>query len=205
MLSSGAASAATLGPLSCTGATTTPGADLFGNLICPQFNVAGGTLTSIVLELTGSIVGSISLTNHDTANSQTASAAISSEFIFFEPPIGQPSSTAFVLQFGCRQFALTAGATGNCAPPGPLSATLTATMTSSLSPYIGGSTFAIPVETLTGLTAVGGDGFVLARSAIQASANGRVTYEYEPRAVPEPATLLLFGTGLVSLGCRWRR
>ena len=205
MLSSGVASAATLGPLACTGATTTPGGDLFDNLLCPQFNVAGGTLTSIVLELTGSITGSLSLTNTGTTP-QSASASIDAWF-FFDPPAGFPPSAGFTLTFGCGPFTLAAGETGTCGAPVPLSATDTVTVTnaSNLAPSIGGSTFAIPIETLTGLTTRGGNGLVFARFAIQPSANARVTFEYEPSTVPEPTTLLLVGIGLVGLGRRWRR
>ena len=205
MVACGTASAATLGPLSCTGvpAAGMSAVDFSGELHCPQFNVAGGTLTSIVLELTGSITGSISLTNTDTTT-QYPWARIETYFLF-EPPAGFPAWVPVAPSFDCGPLWLDAGQSGGCHTAVPVSASDTVTNTSILAPYIGGSTFAIPLWTLTVLTTEGGEGYVTANWATLAAARATVTFEYQPQAVPEPTTLLLVGIGLVSLGRRWRR
>jgi hypothetical protein len=203
-LFAGSASALTLGPLNCVGVPPVGMAptELSANISCPQFNIVG-TLTSVTVNLTGSLEGTITLKN-ETAQTQNGSAA--TQVLFNFGPLA-----GFVIS---NPFLTVTGSTGLISvPPSatsvfPVGGSQSASMTTNLSlgSYIGAGMFDIPVTTNTFLLLSFGGGNVTATQLTTAAANATVTYEYESTTtVPEPATLTLLGVGLLSASLRRRR
>jgi PEP-CTERM motif len=173
--------------------------------MCPQFDGTLGTLTSMSIELDGSIMGSITLTNSDSTSSQTGSGTTSSQFFgpavlvgFTIPsPMFTASFTTGIQTLGPSATETFPGLSG--------SGTATVTNTTSFVPYIGLGTFSFPVSTLSGLLISGGGGNFGGAQSTMATAKAEVTYVYSAGTVPEPATTMLAGGALLFLGLSSRR
>jgi len=175
---SGAAGAATL-VVNCTvlGAS---GGELVGTLTCNQFNVAGATLQSVQIQMTGQIAGSLVLQNNGSAT-QTGTDTTSSDFsagplagFSIVNPLFTPSYTTGPQNVLAGQTITFSGLIAS------LSSSL-GTNTVNLVPYIGAGTFAIPVSTTTNFVSVMTGGlFDVQQIGTSESATAAVTYTYLP-------------------------
>lgn len=199
---SGAASAATMGPVSCTtvGFSNT---ELAGALVCPQFNVANAVLTSMTITFTGDIDGTVGLTNN-TQQVQSGTAETNSRFTFGPLSGFALPAPMFTVIASTGQVSLNPGETKTMSVTGTQVATYS--NTADFVPYVGAGTFNVNVGTQTFLLLSFGGGNVGASQLTQARAAAEVSYEYrELSTVPEPTTLALLGTGLLGATIRRRR
>jgi hypothetical protein len=172
----GVASAATL-VVNCS--TVSGPTELSGAaMLCPQFNLAG-TVTSISITISGTISGSVTLTNGDDA-AATAVATTTTQY-----SVGALSGFSFVNPLFTNSFttgnrSLNAGQTLTVSG---LSDSGNATIepnTTVFAPYVGAGNFTIPVTTSTSFAGTITNGFPLAAQATNASATAVVTYTYSP-------------------------
>jgi hypothetical protein len=182
-------------PVTCT-ALSGP-TELNGGIICPQIVVSGGLqVTSITLTLTGSINGSITLTNNG-ASQQTGDGTSTSTFTVASlPGFGGPTVFSASMTTGPTTLDSHTGQVINGLVSGNVFRTLTDT--SVFANYVGAGTFLIPVTTVSGLAASGGGGnFAIANTT---SGTINATYDYTLGTIPEPMTFVLMGGGLFALG-----
>jgi hypothetical protein len=172
--SCGLASGSTL-ILNCT--TVSSPTELNATVTCAQFNLAGQTLTSISINISGGITGSLTLQNGGTTTQtmvETTSANFSvgamSGFTFVNP--------VFSASFTTGNQSLTAGQTLTIAGLSANGSGTLGTNTTSFGPYVGAGAFTIPVSTATTLTGTGGGGFPAFSQATNANATATVTYTY---------------------------
>src|SRR5262249_46838070 len=142
----GAASAAIL-VVNC-GTVSGPAELAAASVLCPQFNLAGQTVSSISINISGGITGSLTLTN-GTATTQTATETTSSQFsagaltgFGFVNPVFPASYTSGNRTLNAGQTLTISGLSGN--GNGSLG-----TNTTTFGPYIGPGNFTIPVSTAT--------------------------------------------------------
>ncbi len=182
--------------------------ELNGSFSCTMFDSDLGTLNSVTLTIDGSITGDIGLTN-TAADARTTSATSSASFIagalagfslpnpLFTPSFGTGSQTIL-----SGQTVTFLGLTGG-GSTGPL------LNNSILAPYeaAGGGNFSISVETLSGVSIVGGGGQISSSFATNASATATVVYDYSVnnQNVPEPASMAILGMSMLTLGMARRR
>jgi hypothetical protein len=150
---------------------------------CSQFNPALGTLTSITITVSGSLAGSITLTNKAAA-SETVTASTNSQFLLHNPLTGFSfPSTLFSAVLTTGSVPIASGATvpfnnlvSGTSTNGPLTNSVPATFTS----YVGTGTFPVSFDTQSSLTVLGGGGNVSATEATTASAGVTVVYAFTP-------------------------
>jgi hypothetical protein len=181
--------------------------ELGDNIACPQFSAGLGTLLSVEITVTGTITGSLTLTNN-TATVQRTSATTTSQMnvgslagFSFVNPIFVASFTTGIQSLNPGQTVTFAGLSGSG------TASL-GTNTSILGPYEGLGMFDVPISTLSGFSLVGGGGHIGALQVTNATANAVVTYNYESpndTGTPEPASMALVGGGLLALGWSAKR
>ena len=152
--------------------------ELNANVLCPQFNVAG-TLQSVQITVSGSITGSITLTNN-ASTTQTGSGTTSSSFnvgaltgFSFVNPVFSASYTTGTRTLSAGQTLTVVGLSASGS--GDLG-----TNSSSLAPYTGAGNFNIGVSTATLFSAQGSGGFFMGSEAENASATAVVTYTFLP-------------------------
>jgi len=171
------------------------------SIVCNQFNQGGNpnwVLTSISIAISGTITGSITLTNN-ASTTQDVNATTSSNFRVGAMGGFTITNPVFVASFGTGDQTLPASSTQVFSGlSGSGGATISTT--SNLSSYTGAGTFNIPITTLSGFTLLGGGGQVASAQSTFGQASAVVTYTYADTTVPEPGTMLLIGMGLVGLG-----
>jgi hypothetical protein len=157
------------------------------------------------IELDGSIMGSITLTNNSTAL-QTGSGATSSQFSAGSLIGFALAGPLFTTTFTTGSQTLEPSATQTFSSLSG-SGTAMITNTTNFAPYIGSGTFTIPVSTLSQFSVVGGGGNFAGSQSTEATANALVTYTYDQiSTTPEPGTAVLTGgAALLILGLVLRR
>ena len=82
----------------------------------------------------------------------------------------------------------------------------TGVITGTTSAYTGSGTFSLQFDTLSAFSIAGGGNNVNSSQNTTASATATVIYNYTaPSGVPEPATLAIFGSGLIALALAGRK
>jgi hypothetical protein len=175
-----------------------------------QFNPALGTLTGVIVKLTGTVSGTAKAESQDsspttvTENLQATIALILNGTTQLAQVL--PIATVvhnFTAFDGTLDFGGTSGATDSG---------LTATLNTSINPvdftpYLGTGNVVFGVSA-TGSSNANGGGNLISGFTTQGKGQVDVTYIYTPistTATPEPATLSLIGGSLVGLGALSRR
>ncbi len=178
---SSVAGAATTVSATCS-SITNQGTELAAAIInCSQFNPTLGTLNSITITVSGSIGGSISLTN-GAAGPEVVTGTTTSQFTLHNPLTGFSfSSPLFTATLSTGSQTIAPGVTDHfngllsgVSTNGPLTDSSAATFPS----YEGTGTFPVSFDTLTSLDVIGGGGNVDATETTVASANVTVVYTY---------------------------
>jgi hypothetical protein len=187
------------------------------NISCADFNVAGATLTSIVITISGTDTGSITLTNNNATADTNTSGTISSNYSLASPLTGFAfAAPLFNISIGVGPATIAGGGgvlsntalTGN-GSAGPVTNSNSATFGS----YTGTGNFNIPITTVTtfllSVTPQSNTGLTAVNSMDTVRATANVVFNYTPGSVvtPEPGTALFMGAGLVLClaGARRRR
>lgn len=191
-----AASAATISYTVSTGPSPT---ELNTALNVPQFNLLGQTLQSVQWTLSGTVSGTVTLTNN-SGTSQTLSATSSSQFTGTDTV--STGQVVFTAQWTTGSVTIPAGQTQSFTGSG--SNSQTSAVFGALAGYIGAGTWSETLTTLSGLSLLGGGGQIANTQALLASGILTVTYTYSD-VVPEPATFFLSGGALIAVASILRR
>lgn len=177
------------------------------NIPCADFNVLGATLTSIVITISGSSTGSITLTNNNATPDTNTSGTITSNYSLASPLAGFAFSVPLFnisMGVGPATIAPNGGVLSNTAlsasgSAGPVTNSNAATFGS----YTGVGNFNIPITTVTqfllGVTPQSNTGMTTVSSMDTVRATANVVFNYTPgtTTIPEPGTALFLGAGLV--------
>jgi hypothetical protein len=182
--------------------TATTPFDIASSLI-PQFDPTLGTLTSIVIDFSGTDSGFATITNGSSASGTydfTVGATLELEDPTLSPLFGITPEFSGTL-------VVASGSTVTSPTMTSPTVTGTDTLLSGFGPYTGTSTY---VFTLLGSSTGSSSGPTPSTitESTSATSSGEVTYNFTPAStstVPEPSSIMLFGTGLTLLGLALRR
>lgn len=176
------------------GATATPvGFHLVGATLSITDLIADSTLT-----LTNNGSGSEMFSFEATSQADISSNSVDSTFV------GSSTSPSVILDLVGVTF--TASESTKYAPLS-ITSVLGPTAVSNPAGYLAGAT--IDGSTLSGTTLTGGGGNISLDQAQSATIDGKLVFDFAPNSttptIPEPASILLFGTTLLSVGWLGRR
>lgn len=206
LLPVGIAQAATLNHTDSVGPSRT---DFTADVSIPQFDSSLGDLTSVFVELTGEVTGSIQLESLDAADA-TVTADLASEIELQRPDMSslvvslpEASIVRDLTAFdGAVDFGGSSGFTEDNLSESDTNSTLF-TDPADFALFLGSGNLILPVAA-TGQSEASGAGNLGAFFNTFAAANISVTYEYteRPTAVPEPGApmgaLALVGLGMMA-------
>src|SRR5579883_2544037 len=153
----------------------------------PQFNPSMGTLTSITFTFDGQTTGSATVTNNSGATG-SYQVSISSNLKLLDPT----NNTLISITPSFNQtLNIANGDSGST------------TITSGFSPYVGLGDVSFTVSG-EGIGGVSGPSPFTVDSITKGEGTITITYNTSS-VVPEPATLALFGSGLLALGLLYQR
>jgi hypothetical protein len=220
----------TSAPLSFTQNT-----DFSTSFLLPYFNLAGETLTGVTLSFTGSLnTGELQLQNQagtTLANgvqtfTYVASSDLAATSDSADPGLGLGGLGTNFTIINTGAISLGGGGSStvvNCSPinvpslacntinyaglsPIASGPTTTSISDSNLADYIGAGNFSVGADTFSLESFSGGGGNIAVNQTSSATEAVSVTYTYGPSSSsPEPATMVLFGSALVGLGCIRKR
>lgn len=140
------------------------------------------------------------------STTQKITASVTGYDFFGVPETGDPGPALDVLGLFPATLSSNVGhvaAGGNMTMPitpgGFFSGSESQTFTTGLSAFAGLGDITYGLTTTIGQSSIGGGGNVIWHVNTFARAELEVVYEFAPSQVPEPATLFLFGAGIVSL------
>ncbi len=193
--------AATSGPYVTSTPIPSTLTDWTGSLAFPKFNPSLGTLTSVTIGLSTSIRVVMTVTN---SSLDPSSGTARTEVQFTVQDAGWNLITPEIDSF-TPSFAYSLGP-GDSVTSGTLtksgSSTDLYTDAAILAEFIGPGTIVLPASTFTQIWLSNAGGDTLASQITNASLTGTVTYEYTlggEAGVPEPGSMLLFGSALIGL------
>jgi hypothetical protein len=230
-----AVSAASTITYTSTPLSFTQNTDYTTSFSLPLFNIAGQTLTGVTISFTGSLTTTtLQLQNQagtTLANGIETFTYVSSEDLYATSDSVDPGlnlgglGTNFTI---LNSGSITLGGGGTTTPVtcSPINAPSTACNTvnfaglasisdgpattsvsdSALADYLGAGTFTLGAKTFGLESFSGGGNNIAVNQTTSATEAATVTYTYQPTSTtPEPATMLLFGSALVGLGCIRKR
>lgn len=187
----------------------------FPALSFAKFNTALGTLTSVMVQLTGDVTGQVQLENMDTSRSHTVTGNLSAQIEVDGPaaigpivvvvPLASQSFTLGkydgTLNYGGTSGVTAANLSANQSKTGAIQA-------QDFSYFEGPGSVSLDVAA-TGVSTATGSGNVSSQFATNADAAVLVTYTYTiadpPAPVSEPPALPLLGAGVLGLAGIVRR